>query len=161
MYSWSRFTCTSKSEPGSTAIPVSRRMRAASCSFLRRLTARNSTWKSGSSASGSRRASWSRSVTQPLPELDAAPPGAKKGWEQQVGLMLKCLTGEDEGLECRFGHIGCDRFDVLADHFFSAPIIRGRGSTKLHFHIVSFVGILKLVDVLRGLAKTQDQQTGS
>ena len=42
------------------------------------------------------------SVTQPLPELDTAPPGAKKGWEQQVGLMLKCLTGEDEGLECRY-----------------------------------------------------------
>ena len=42
------------------------------------------------------------SVTQPLPELDTAPPGAKKGWEQQVGLMLKCLTGEDAGLECRY-----------------------------------------------------------
>ena len=42
------------------------------------------------------------SVTQPLPELDAAPPSAKKGWEQQVGLMLKCLTGEDAGLECRY-----------------------------------------------------------
>ena len=42
------------------------------------------------------------SVTQPLPELDAAPPIAKKGWEQQVGLMLKCLTGEDAGLECRY-----------------------------------------------------------
>jgi hypothetical protein len=42
------------------------------------------------------------SVTQPLPELDAAPPSAKKGWEQQVGLMLKCLTGEDVNLECRY-----------------------------------------------------------
>jgi hypothetical protein len=42
------------------------------------------------------------SVTQPLPELDAAPPSAKKGWEQQVGLMLKCLSGEDAGLECRY-----------------------------------------------------------
>ena len=42
------------------------------------------------------------SVTQPLPELEAAPPSSKKGWEQQVGLMLKCLTGEDEGLECRY-----------------------------------------------------------
>ena len=41
-------------------------------------------------------------VTQPLPELDAAPPGAKKGWESQVGMSLKCLSGEDEGLECRF-----------------------------------------------------------
>ena len=42
------------------------------------------------------------SVTQPLPELDAAPPSAKKGWEQQVGMSLKCLTGEDKGLEVRY-----------------------------------------------------------
>ena len=41
-------------------------------------------------------------VTQPLPELDAAPPSAKKGWESQVGMSLKCITGDDEGLECRY-----------------------------------------------------------
>ena len=42
------------------------------------------------------------SVTQPLPELDTPPPGAKKGWESQVGMMLKCISGEDAGLECRY-----------------------------------------------------------
>lgn len=42
------------------------------------------------------------SVAQPLPELEAAPPNAKRGWETQVGLSLKCLTGEDKGLEARF-----------------------------------------------------------
>ncbi|CAB4146350.1 hypothetical protein UFOVP501_9 [uncultured Caudovirales phage] len=42
------------------------------------------------------------SVSDPLPELDAAPPGAKKGWETQVGMSLKCLTGEDAGMEARF-----------------------------------------------------------
>jgi hypothetical protein len=42
------------------------------------------------------------SVSQPLPELDIAPPGAKKGWETQVGMSLKCLTGEDAGMEARF-----------------------------------------------------------
>ena len=42
------------------------------------------------------------SVSQPLPELDIAPPGAKKGWETQVGMSLKCLTGEDKGMEARF-----------------------------------------------------------
>jgi hypothetical protein len=41
-------------------------------------------------------------VSQPLPELDAAPPNAKKGWEMQVGLSMKCLTGEDKGLEVRY-----------------------------------------------------------
>lgn len=42
------------------------------------------------------------SVSQPLPELDAAPPNAKKGWETQVGLSLKCVTGSDKGTEARF-----------------------------------------------------------
>jgi len=42
------------------------------------------------------------SVSQPLPELDVAPPGAKKGWETQVGLSLKCMSGEDKGMEARF-----------------------------------------------------------
>ena len=42
------------------------------------------------------------SVAEPLPELDAAPPGAKRGWETQVGMSLKCLTGEDEGMEARY-----------------------------------------------------------
>ena len=41
-------------------------------------------------------------VTQPLPELDAAPPNAKKGWEQQVGMSMKCLSGEDKGMEARY-----------------------------------------------------------
>ena len=42
------------------------------------------------------------SVSQPLPELDAAPPNSKKGWETQVGLSMKCVSGEDKGLEARY-----------------------------------------------------------
>ena len=42
------------------------------------------------------------SVSQPLPELEAAPPGAKKGWETQVGMSIKCLDGQDEGMEARY-----------------------------------------------------------
>jgi hypothetical protein len=41
-------------------------------------------------------------VTEPLPELEAAPHGAKKGWEPQTGLSLKCISGEDAGMEARF-----------------------------------------------------------
>lgn len=41
-------------------------------------------------------------VSEPLPELEPAPAGAKKGWEAQVGLSLKCLTGSDKDLEARF-----------------------------------------------------------
>ena len=41
-------------------------------------------------------------ITQPLPELDAAPTGGKRGWETQVGMSLKCLTGEDKGTEVRY-----------------------------------------------------------
>ena len=42
------------------------------------------------------------SVSQPLPELEAAPPGAKKGWETQVGMSIKCLTGADMSMEARY-----------------------------------------------------------
>jgi hypothetical protein len=42
------------------------------------------------------------SVSEPLPEMDDAPAGAKRGWEVQVGMSLKCLTGEDKGLEARY-----------------------------------------------------------
>jgi len=42
------------------------------------------------------------SVAEPLPDVDAAPGGAKNGWQKQVGLSLKCTNGEDEGLECRY-----------------------------------------------------------
>jgi hypothetical protein len=42
------------------------------------------------------------SVTQPLPEMDAAPTGAKRGWEMQIGMALKCRNGEDKDLEARF-----------------------------------------------------------
>ena len=42
------------------------------------------------------------SVAEPLPELDVAPPGAKRGWETQVGMSLKCISGEDEGMEARY-----------------------------------------------------------
>ncbi len=42
------------------------------------------------------------SVANPLPEVDAAPPGAAKGWEVQIGMSLKCISGEDEGMEARF-----------------------------------------------------------
>ena len=41
-------------------------------------------------------------VTQPLPEMDAAPVASKRGWETQVGMSLKCLTGEDKDMEARF-----------------------------------------------------------
>jgi hypothetical protein len=42
------------------------------------------------------------SVSQPLPELDPAPAGAKKGWEKQVGLSLRCMSGDDKDLEARY-----------------------------------------------------------
>jgi hypothetical protein len=42
------------------------------------------------------------SVSDPLPEMDDAPAGAKRGWEVQVGMSLKCLTGDDKGMEARY-----------------------------------------------------------
>ena len=42
------------------------------------------------------------SVANPLPDLDEAPASAKKGWEQQVGMSLQCVSGDDKGTECRY-----------------------------------------------------------
>ena len=42
------------------------------------------------------------SVAEPLPELDPAPPLAKRGWEMQVGMTLACTNGEDEGMQARY-----------------------------------------------------------
>ena len=41
-------------------------------------------------------------ITEPLPEMGDPPPGAKRGWEKQVGVALKCLNGEDKDMEVRF-----------------------------------------------------------
>lgn len=42
------------------------------------------------------------SVSQPLPELEAAPQHAPMGWQTQVGFSMKCLIGEDKGMEVRY-----------------------------------------------------------
>ena len=41
-------------------------------------------------------------VSEPLPELDNAPANAKRGWETQIGMSLKCTNGEDKDMEARF-----------------------------------------------------------
>jgi hypothetical protein len=42
------------------------------------------------------------SVTEPLPEMEIAPPNAKRGWEPQVGMSMKCIEGTDKGMEARY-----------------------------------------------------------
>lgn len=42
------------------------------------------------------------SVSQPLPELEPAPSGAKRGWEMQVGMTLACTNGEDKDMQARY-----------------------------------------------------------
>lgn len=41
-------------------------------------------------------------VTDPLPDYGPAPADAEKGWQKQLGFMLKCISGEDEGVEARY-----------------------------------------------------------
>jgi len=41
-------------------------------------------------------------VAEPLPEVGPAPAAAKRGWETQVGMSLKCIKGEDAGMEARY-----------------------------------------------------------
>jgi hypothetical protein len=42
------------------------------------------------------------SLESALPDMGPAPAGAAKGWESQVGMSLKCISGEDQGMEARF-----------------------------------------------------------
>jgi hypothetical protein len=59
-------------------------------------------------------------LTDPLPDTDDAPPHAARGWEKQVGFSLKCLTGEDKGLEARYTttSVGGKRsYEALASAF--------------------------------------------
>ncbi len=42
------------------------------------------------------------SVSEPLPEMEAAPPNSKRGWEAQVGMSLKCVEGADKDMEARY-----------------------------------------------------------
>jgi hypothetical protein len=37
-------------------------------------------------------------MSQPLPEVGAVPPGAKS-WQTQLGISLRCVSGDDEGQE--------------------------------------------------------------
>lgn len=103
------------------------------------------------------------SVSQPLPEMDAAPAGAKRGWETQVGMSLKCLSGEDKDMEARFSStsVGGKRAvqtlavaianQVEADQTKPVPVVRLKKDHYAHksygkiytpvFEIVEWVGM--------------------
>ena len=103
------------------------------------------------------------SVSAPLPEMEAAPPGAKRGWETQVGMSLKCLSGEDKDMEARFSStsVGGKRAvqtlavaianQVEADQTKPVPIVRLKKDHYAHksygkiytpvFEIVEWVGL--------------------
>jgi hypothetical protein len=38
-------------------------------------------------------------MTDDLPEIGAAPEGAKGGWQKQMGFNLRCVSGPDEGVD--------------------------------------------------------------
>ena len=103
------------------------------------------------------------SVSAPLPEMDAAPAGAKRGWETQVGMSLKCLSGEDKDMEARFSStsVGGKRAvqtlavaianQVEADQSKPVPVVRLKKDHYAHksygkiytpvFEIVEWVGM--------------------
>ena len=41
-------------------------------------------------------------LTEPLPHPGEAPAGAEKGWQLQIGMGLKCVSGPDKDMEVRF-----------------------------------------------------------
>ena len=83
-------------------------------------------------------------VTSPKPEMTEPPPGAKRGWEDQIGMSLKCLSGEDEGMEARFtttsvgGKRGVSALGVAignqvdADQTKPVPVVKLRKEFYLH-----------------------------
>lgn len=102
-------------------------------------------------------------VSQPLPELDAAPAGAERGWESQIGMNLKCVSGEDQGLEarCAFSSVGGKKalqklaLDIAAqvekDQSRPVPVVKLRKDHYVHkrygrvyvpvFEVVEWVGM--------------------
>jgi hypothetical protein len=84
------------------------------------------------------------SVAQPLPELAAAPPNAKKGWEKQVGMSLKCMSGSEKDMEARYTStsVGGKRFvndlavaiaaQVEADQSKPVPVVRLKKDSYQH-----------------------------
>lgn len=103
------------------------------------------------------------SITALLPELDSPPPGAKKGWETQVGFSVKCLNGEDTGLEARYSATSmggkraiqalCFAIDgqIKIDPSKPVPVVRLKNDHYTHkqygkvytpmFEVVSWIGM--------------------
>ena len=102
-------------------------------------------------------------VSEPLPEMDAPPPGAKRGWEPQVGMSMKCVSGSDKDMEARYTvtSVGGKRAvqtlavaiaaQVEADQSKPVPIVRLKKDHYTHksygriytpvFEIVEWVGM--------------------
>jgi hypothetical protein len=103
------------------------------------------------------------SVSEPLPEMDAPPPNAKRGWEAQVGMSLKCISGSDKDMEARYTvtSVGGKRAvqqlaiaiaeQVEKDQSKPVPVVRLKKDHYLHksygriytpvFEIVEWVGM--------------------
>ena len=43
-----------------------------------------------------------KKMTEPLPDPGEAPANSPNGWQKQVGFNLRCVVGEDAGLEARY-----------------------------------------------------------
>lgn len=41
-------------------------------------------------------------MTEPKPAVGPAPEHATSGWQTQLGFVMRCMSGDDEGLEARF-----------------------------------------------------------
>ena len=102
-------------------------------------------------------------VTEPLPEVDPAPPQAKRGWEVQVGMSLKCMEGEDANMEAKYSvtSVGGKRavqklaLDIAAqvekDQANPVPVVRLKKDHYTHksygriftpvFEIVKWIGL--------------------
>jgi len=115
------------------------------------------------------------SVSKPLPELEPAPAGAKKGWEPQLGVSFKAVSGEDEGLEVRYtttsvgGKKALQKLaNEVADQIETTPsdpiavVTLGKESYQHKKYGKIFTPVIKVVDWLgvNGPAKATEASAG-
>jgi hypothetical protein len=105
-------------------------------------------------------------VSEPLPETGPVPAGAARGWEVQVGVNLRCVSGEDEGMEARYtvtsvggrkavtalGNLIADQVDKDEKHIVPVVLLK-----KEHYQHKSYGRIYTPVfELLKWVALTGD-----
>ena len=104
-------------------------------------------------------------MTEPKPEVGPAPDDARGGWQEQLGFVMRCMTGEDEGVEVRYNSnskggvraigalIGELRKQTMKDPTRFIPVVELQTSFYLHKTAAYgkvWIPVFKVVDWISG-----------